>query len=102
MSDVELKRKESLTRQEAAERLSALAKALTQGGRVHLDLGGSTVALDVPDQVHTEIEVEVDGDEIELEIELTWSTASARTSTEPAVASKVTPATAHSRVHKRG
>jgi hypothetical protein len=48
MSDVELEREETLTRHEAARRLSALASALVEGG-----------------------------DEIELELELRWSTAKA-------------------------
>jgi amphi-Trp domain-containing protein len=75
MADVELEQKESLTRQEVAQRLSALAKALAQGGDVEIQLGPSTVKLHVPDEVRTEFEVEVDGDEIELELELKWSTA---------------------------
>jgi amphi-Trp domain-containing protein len=73
VADIELKRKESLTRKEAAERLSALATALAEGGKVELNLGASTVSLDVPDHVRTEFEVEIDGDEVELEFELKWS-----------------------------
>ena len=74
MADVELEQKESLTLQEAATRLSALAKALADGGEVEIELGATTVKLHVPDQVRTEFEIEVDGDEIELELELKWST----------------------------
>jgi amphi-Trp domain-containing protein len=77
MSDVEISRKESLTRQEAARRLSALADALDAGGHVEVELGASTVKLHVPDHVRCEVEVEVDGDEVELEVEFKWSTASA-------------------------
>jgi amphi-Trp domain-containing protein len=75
MSDVEIKRTESLSREEAAERLSALAAALSEGGHVEVRLGASTVKLHVPDHVQCEVEVEVDGDDVELEVELTWSTA---------------------------
>ena len=75
MSDVEVSRTESLTRQEAAARLSALAAALSEGGRVEIELGASTLKLHVPDHVECEVEVEVDGDEVELEVELTWSTS---------------------------
>jgi len=75
MSDVEISRTESLTRQQAARRLSALAAALDDDGHVEVELGASTVKLHVPDHVRCEIEVEVDGDEVELEVELTWSTA---------------------------
>jgi amphi-Trp domain-containing protein len=74
MSDIKVERKESLLREEAAERLSALAAALAKGGDVELELGGFTISLHVPDDVRTEFELEVDGDEVELELELKWST----------------------------
>src|SRR5687767_5732008 len=77
MSDVEISRKESLSRQDAAHRLSVLAAALAEGGHVEVELGASTVKLHVPDHVQCEVEVEVDGDEVELEVEFKWSTASA-------------------------
>ena len=77
MSDVEVSRTESLTRQEAAQRLSALATALAEGGHVKVQLGASTLKLHVPDHVRCEVEVEVDGNEVELELELKWSTAAA-------------------------
>jgi amphi-Trp domain-containing protein len=90
MSDVEISRKESLTRHEAARRLSALADALAGGGRVEVELGASTVKLHVPDHVRCEVEVEVDGDEVELEVEFKWSTAPANEEeTEPAEAQPV-------------
>jgi amphi-Trp domain-containing protein len=76
MSDVEISRKESLTRHEAARRLSALADALDAGGHVEVELGASTLKLHVPDHVRCEVEVEVDGEEVELELEFKWSTAS--------------------------
>jgi amphi-Trp domain-containing protein len=84
VADVELKRKESLTRQEAAEWLSALATALTDGGRVELNLGASTVSLEVPDLVRTEFEVEIDGNEVEVELELKWSIGNGASSANPA------------------
>jgi amphi-Trp domain-containing protein len=96
MSDVELKRKETLTRHELAERLTKLANALAEGGRVHLDLGATTLALDVPDHVRAEIEVEVDGTEVELELELKWSIESAQPPAEPE-AKKAAPAKARRR-----
>lgn len=77
MSDMKVEWKESLTRQQAAERLSALASALAEGGQLELDLGGATVSLRVPDSVRSEFEMEVDGNELELELELKWSTARA-------------------------
>ena len=95
MSDVEISRTESLTRQEAARLLSALADALGADGKVEVELGASTLKLHVPDQIQCEVEVEVDRDEVELEVELTWSTAPAATmnaaTVEPAVAKPVRP-----------
>lgn len=74
MSDVEVKRTETLTRHEAAGRLAALAAALAEGGRVEVALGDSVLKLHVPEHVRCEVELEVDGDEVELELEMKWST----------------------------
>lgn len=75
MADMKVELKQSLTRQQAADRLSALARALAEGGKVDLELGETSVTLRVPEEVRTEFEVEVEGDELELELELKWSTA---------------------------
>lgn len=91
MSDVEVKRTESLTRHEAAERLSAFASALAKGGHVEVELGASVLKLHVPDSVRCEVEVEVDGDEVELELEIKWSTTPAP----PARGRKAKAAEAH-------
>jgi len=88
MSDVEISRTESLTRHEAARRLSALADALADGGHVEIELGASKVKLHVPDHVRCEVEVEVDGDEVEFEVELKWSTAAAAPAPEASAAPK--------------
>jgi amphi-Trp domain-containing protein len=84
MSDLELKRKESLTKAEVAKRLSAFAQALAAGGDVELEMGDTSMSLRVPDDVRVEFEVEVDGDEIEIEIEIKWSTGSTAERAEPA------------------
>lgn len=81
MSDMKVELKQSLTRQQAADQLSALASALAESGKVDLEFGDTTVSLRVPDDVRSEFEVEVDGDELELELELKWSTARAEDST---------------------
>jgi amphi-Trp domain-containing protein len=83
MSDLEISRKQILTRHEAAERLSALAAALADRGDVEVDLGASTLKLSVPDHVRCEVEVEVDGDEVELEVEIKWSTTTRDTAAPP-------------------
>jgi amphi-Trp domain-containing protein len=88
MSDVNVSRTETLTRQQAADMLSALATALSEGAGVEVQLGASTLRVHVPDQVRYEVEVEVDGDEVELEVELTWSTATQARVTAPAAAAK--------------
>jgi amphi-Trp domain-containing protein len=85
MSDMKVELKESLTRQQAAEKLSALAKSLAEGGDVDLKLGNTTVGIRVADEVRTEFEVEVEGDEFELELELKWSAARAK---EPAATAR--------------
>jgi amphi-Trp domain-containing protein len=74
MSDVKLERKEVMSREQAAERLAALADALAKAGQVEMELGGVEVSLRVPGQLRSELEVQIDGDEIELELELKWST----------------------------
>ncbi|MGW4489793.1 amphi-Trp domain-containing protein [Amycolatopsis sp. NPDC004368] len=77
MSDVEVERKETLSRQDAARKLAELAAALEESGKVEIALGASTVKVHVPDSVQVEIEVEIDGREVELEVELKWSTGRA-------------------------
>jgi amphi-Trp domain-containing protein len=96
VSDVEVSRTESLTRHEAARRLSTLAAALADGGDVEVELGASTLKLHVPDHVRCEVEVEVDGDEVELEVELKWST-----SPDPAPPDSASAKPAHTRTAKR-
>ena len=97
MSDVEISRKESLSRKDAAHRLSVLAAALAEGGHVEIELGASTVKLHVPDNVQCEVEVEVDGDEVELEVELKWSLAHGAESTPDSATEKP----AHNRSGRR-
>jgi amphi-Trp domain-containing protein len=76
MSDVKLERKESVSNDEAAEWLSLLSRAFTQGGKVDLPFGpGTAVTFHIPDHVHAEFEVEVEGDEVEIEVEFKWSTS---------------------------
>ncbi|MGW6542527.1 amphi-Trp domain-containing protein [Streptomyces massasporeus] len=78
MTDLKFEQKRSLSRQEAADQLTALADALREGGDAELDLGPGTLGLRIPDDLHSELEVEIGGGEIELEIELKWKTAPAR------------------------
>jgi amphi-Trp domain-containing protein len=76
MSDVKVQQKQTLSREEAARFIAALAEGLSEEGSVIVRLGSSTLELSVASQVECELEVAVDGDEIELELELKWSTSS--------------------------
>jgi|GEM_PF-1719849 len=78
MKDFKFEQKASLSRTEAADRLTALADALREGGEAELELGTGTLNLRIPEDLRTEIEVEVEDGEIELEIEFKWPTAAAR------------------------
>jgi amphi-Trp domain-containing protein len=75
MSDVKVERKESLSREEAAQWLVLLAKAFTGEDHADLPFGSSSVSLHIPERVRAELEVEVDGDEVEIEVEFKWSMA---------------------------
>lgn len=77
MKDLKFEQKRSLSRQEAADQLTALADALREGGDAELELGPGTLGLRIPDDLHSEMEVEIGDGEIELEIELKWATAQA-------------------------
>ncbi|MER7894952.1 amphi-Trp domain-containing protein [Streptomyces sp. NPDC096046] len=77
MKDLKYEQKRSLSRQEAADQLTALADALREGGDAELHLGPGTLGLRIPDDLHSELEVEIGDGEIELEIELKWPTAPA-------------------------
>ena len=74
MTDVGYERKATLSRQETATWLVALAKGFEEGDEVKLAVGGGgTVTLRLPEQIRAEFEVEVSGDEVEVELELKWS-----------------------------
>ena len=67
MSDLKVEQKQTLSREEAARLITALAEGLSAGGKVTVQMGNSTLELSVAGQVDCELEVAVDGDEIELE-----------------------------------
>ncbi|MEV7991625.1 amphi-Trp domain-containing protein [Streptomyces sp. NPDC086077] len=78
MKDLKFEQKRSLSRQEAADQLTALAEALREGGDAELELSPGTLSLRIPDDLRSEIEVEIGSGEIELEIEFKWPTATTR------------------------
>jgi len=67
----EIDETQRLRREEAAERLRALADAMARNNTVEFERAGRRITVRVPDEVALKVEVEL-GDENELEIELTW------------------------------
>lgn len=61
----------TVSREEAAAKLHALADALARHNSVEFEREGRRITVSIPDQVQLKIEVEI-GEENELEIELTW------------------------------
>ena len=61
----------TMTREEAAARLRALADSLAKHNSVEFSREGGRVTVTVPDEVNLKVEVEL-GDDNEIEIELTW------------------------------
>ena len=72
MDLVELKEKTTLSREEAAARLHAIADELSSGNDIVMERDRLRFVARVPDEVHLKIEFEVEDDGSEFEIELTW------------------------------
>ena len=72
MDIFEVEQQETVTREEAAARLRALADMLARHNDVEFERGGMRFKVHVPDEVHLKLELEIESDERELEIELTW------------------------------
>lgn len=63
---------ETLSREQAAERLRALADDLARQNEVSFLRDGKRFTVAVPDQVTFEVEVERGEDGTELEVEIRW------------------------------
>ena len=72
MDLVELKEKTTLSREEAASRLRAIADELASGNDIVMERDHLRFVARVPDEVRLKIEFEVEEDGSEFEIELTW------------------------------
>lgn len=72
MDLLEIERKETLGREDAAKRLHALADALARHNAVEFERGATRFTLKVPDQIEVKVELEVEDDGTELEIQLSW------------------------------
>jgi amphi-Trp domain-containing protein len=72
MDIFEIKKKETLRREEVAERLHALADMLARNNEIEFERDGMTIKAHVADEVQLKVELEIETDERELEIELKW------------------------------
>lgn len=63
---------ERLRREEAADRLRALADQLSRHNEVSFERDGLRFKVRVPDEVSFSLEIEVGDDESEIEVELKW------------------------------
>jgi len=72
MDIFEVKQKETVSREEVAERLRLLADMLARNNDLEFDRDGMHFTVHVPNQLQLKVELEVETDERELEIELKW------------------------------
>ena len=72
MELVELKEKTTLSREQAAARLNAIADELGANNDVVIERDGLRFVAHVPYQINLKVEFEIEDDGTELEIELTW------------------------------
>ncbi len=72
MDIFEIERKETVSREQVAERLRLLADMLARHNDLEFDRGGMHFTVHVPDQLQLKVELELESDERELEIELKW------------------------------
>ena len=72
MKLMELKDKSTLSREEAAARLHAIADELSSENDVVFERDRLRFVAHVPDEVNLKVEFEIEDDGSELEIELTW------------------------------
>ncbi len=70
--ELELKERSTMSREDAAARLRAIADELASGNDIILERGQARFVAKVPDEVALKIEFEVEDDKTEFEIELTW------------------------------
>jgi amphi-Trp domain-containing protein len=74
MSDelIEIEESVTLRREEAADRLRAIADQLSRHNEIAWNQGGLKMSADVPDEVTLKVEIELGDDGNELEVEITW------------------------------
>jgi amphi-Trp domain-containing protein len=72
MDLLELEERQTISREEAAARLRAIADELASGNDFRIERDGLRFVAKVPATVRLKVELEVEDDRTELEIELTW------------------------------
>jgi amphi-Trp domain-containing protein len=74
MSDelIEVEESVTLRREEAADRLRAIADQLSRHNELTWNQGGLKMSTKVPDEVTLTVEIELGDDGNELEVEITW------------------------------
>jgi amphi-Trp domain-containing protein len=70
--ELELKETSTMSREDAAARLHAIADELASGNDIVMEQGEARFVAKVPPEVALKIEFEVEDEETEFEIELTW------------------------------
>ncbi|WP_394251696.1 amphi-Trp domain-containing protein [Arthrobacter pityocampae] len=70
--DIELEKKQTLRREEAAQQLRDIADELASGNEIVMEQNGLQFTVKVPDEVTMKVEVEIEDDEREFEIKLSW------------------------------
>jgi amphi-Trp domain-containing protein len=68
----EIEEKQTLRREEVAERLHLLADMLARQNEIQFERGGMKITAHVADVVEMKVELEIESDERELEIEIKW------------------------------
>jgi amphi-Trp domain-containing protein len=72
MELMELKEKQTLSREDAAARLHEIADELASGNDVVFERDNLRFVARVPSEVRLKVEFEIEDDGSEFEIELTW------------------------------
>ena len=72
MDILEIEQKETMSREEVAERLRRFADTLARNNDIEFERAGMHMKVHVPDEVQVKVELELETDERELEIELSW------------------------------
>jgi amphi-Trp domain-containing protein len=70
--ELELKERSTMSREDAAARLRAIADELASGNDIIIERGEARFVAKVPDEIALKIEFEVEDEKTEFEIELTW------------------------------